>query len=57
MKTLAAVSAFVGKTFAAWVILFAVLGFFFRIRSSRLAVDRHASVDHHVRNGAHTFGR
>lgn len=29
MKTLAAVSAFVGKTFAAWVILFAVLGFFF----------------------------
>ncbi|MBW9069484.1 bile acid:sodium symporter family protein [Agrobacterium pusense] len=29
MKTLAAVSAFVGKTFAIWVILFAVLGFFF----------------------------
>lgn len=29
MKSLAAVSAFVGKTFAVWVILFAVLGFYF----------------------------
>lgn len=28
MKTLAAFSAFVGKTFAIWVVLFAVLGFF-----------------------------
>jgi len=29
VKALASVSAFVGKTFAAWVILFAFLGFFF----------------------------
>lgn len=29
MKSIASVSAFVGKTFAIWVILFAVLGFFF----------------------------
>jgi len=29
VKTLALVSTFVGKTFAAWVVLFAVLGFFF----------------------------
>jgi Predicted Na+-dependent transporter len=29
VKALASLSAFVGKTFAAWVILFAVLGFFF----------------------------
>ncbi|KPF42134.1 bile acid:sodium symporter family protein [Rhizobium sp. AAP43] len=29
MKTLASFSTFVGKTFAGWVILFAVLGFFF----------------------------
>lgn len=29
MKALAAISTFVGKTFAVWVILFAVLGFFF----------------------------
>ncbi|HWD13557.1 bile acid:sodium symporter family protein [Pseudochrobactrum sp. sp1633] len=29
MKTLASFSAFVGKTFAAWVLLFAVLGFVF----------------------------
>lgn len=29
MKSIASVSAFVGKTFAVWVILFAVLGFFF----------------------------
>lgn len=28
MKSIATVSAFVGKTFAVWVILFAVLGFF-----------------------------
>ncbi|MFP3499651.1 bile acid:sodium symporter family protein, partial [Pseudomonas sp. SIMBA_059] len=29
MKFLATISTFVGKTFAGWVILFAVLGFFF----------------------------
>lgn len=29
MKALAQISSFVGKTFAAWVVLFAVLGFFF----------------------------
>ena len=29
MKTVAQISSFVGKTFAAWVVLFAVLGFFF----------------------------